>query len=153
MNTTPLSLCALALLTLTAFDAGAQCRKFTRQRVISTLDAGQAIDQIQAGTLGRGESAAAVLEVSASGTVDLIISTHPDLGQVSFNVVTTSGRSLAEGTLLGTVTSLPLQVEATEDLIVHVTSEKATGAYTPIGCVSLVTTQPITEEELAQSKQ
>lgn len=153
MNTTSLSLCALALLTLTAFDAGAQCRKFTKQRVISTLDAGQAIDQIQAGTLGRGESAAAVLEVSASGTVDLLISTHPDLGEVTFNVVSASGRSLAEGTIAGTVTTLPLQVEAAEDLIVHVTSEKASGAYTPIGCVSLVTTQPITEDVIAQSRQ
>ena len=105
MNTTPLSLCALALLVATAFDAGAQCRKFTKQRVISTLDAGQAIDQIQAGTLGRGESAAAVLEVNASGTVDLLISTHPDLGEVSFNVVSASGRSLSEGTTVGTVTT------------------------------------------------
>ena len=91
MNQTSLSLCALGLLLAAACDADAQCRKFTKQRVISSLDVDQAIDQIKTGTLGRGESAAAVLEVEASGTVDLIVCTHPDLGEVTYNVVNAIG--------------------------------------------------------------
>jgi len=139
MNQTSLSLCALGLLLAAACDADAQCRKFTKQRVISSLDVDQAIDQIKTGTLGRGESAAAVLEVEASGTVDLIICTHPDLGEVTYNVVNTAGRKVTQGSTNGSMTQVAVEVEAEQDLIVHVASERASGAYAPIGCVSLVT--------------
>lgn len=140
----PLLLCALA--TNLALEADAQCRKFSKQRIISTLDADQMLDQMTAGTLGRGESAAALIEVEASGTVDLIISTHPDLGAVGYNVVNAQGGRIASGTVNGSVARLPIVVEADSDLIVHIQSERTTGAYTPLGCVSLATARTIPNE-------
>lgn len=131
---------------LMATEANAQCRKFSRQRVISALSTDVAIDQITAGTLGRGESAAALIEVESTGDIDLIISTHPELGEVTFNVVNTQGGALANGTTHGQLTRIPITVAANEDLIVHIKSEKPYGAYTPIGCVSLATTAVTTNE-------
>ena len=146
MNYTTPSILMLSALLIGAIDGSAQCRKFSKQRVISTLQADQVIDQITAGTMGRGESAAALIEVEASGEVDLIISTHPDLGEVSFNVVNTSGGKIADGIIRDQVTRIPISVEADSDLIVHTQSESATGAYTPLGCVSMATTKVIPNE-------
>ncbi|MDA8901313.1 hypothetical protein N9I92_00580, partial [bacterium] len=76
MNNLILPLLTLASI-LSASTADAQCRRFTRQRVISALDQGMVLDQITAGTMGRGESAATLLSVNGPGVLDLVISTHP----------------------------------------------------------------------------
>lgn len=131
---------------LLASDGSAQCRKFSKKRVVTSLQGGQTIDQITAGHLGRGESAAALIEVKTTGVVDLIISTHPDLGEVAFHVVDTKGAKLASGFLEGSVENLPLDVEADVDLIVHISSEMPSSPYVPIGCVSLATTKVIPNE-------
>ena len=146
MNIKLPSLLLASLALLATSSTSAQCKKFSKKRVISTLQADQVIDQITAGTMGRGESAAALIEVEASGEVDLIISTHPDLGEVSFNVVNTSGGKIADGIIRDQVTRIPISVEADSDLIVHIQSESATGAYTPLGCVSMATTKVIPNE-------
>ena len=146
MNNINLPLLTLGFLLAATSGASGQCRKFTRDRVISTLSADQAIDQITAGTLGRGESAAALIEVEAAGKMDLIISTHPDLGEVSYNVVNSMGGNIASGNIRGSVARLPVEVEADQDLIVHIKSETGTSAYTPLGCVSLATVRDIPNE-------
>lgn len=131
---------------LMATEANAQCRKFSRQRVISALSTDVAIDQITAGTLGRGESAAALIEVESTGDIDLILSTHPELGEVTYNVVNIQGGALATGSTRGQLTRIPISVNAHEDLIVHIKSEKPYGAYAPMGCVSMATTTVTTNE-------
>ena len=146
MNIYTSSLILIATVLTASLDATAQCRKFSKKTVISAVDANIEIDQITAGMLGRGESAAAVLEVEASGEVDLIISTHPDLGEVHYNVVNVAGEKLLSGILSGSAVRLPVEVEASNDLIVHIASERPTSAYTPLGCVSLATTNVIPNE-------
>ena len=146
MNNINLPLLTLGFLLAATSVASDQCRKFTRDRVISTLSADQAIDQITAGTLGRGESAAALIEVETAGKMDLIISTHPDLGEVSYNVVNSMGGNIASGNIRGSVARLPVEVEADQDLIVLIKSETGTSAYTPLGCVSLATVRDIPNE-------
>jgi len=135
----------LPLLTIasivSASSVDAQCRRFTRQRVISTLDQGTVIDQVTAGTLGRGESAATLLVVDAPGKVDLVISTHPDLGEVTYSVVDTQGKNYGHGQIRGQIERFPIETDGTSDLIVHIQSEKSTNAYAPLGCVALATTK------------
>lgn len=131
---------------LLASEATAQCRKFSKQRVISALSPDLAIDQITTGTLGRGESAAALIEVESTGEIDLVISTHPELGEVTFNVMSTQGGALASGMTHGQATRVPISVEADDDLIVHIKSEMPVGTYVPLGCVSVATTTIITNE-------
>ena len=140
-----LLLASIALLASTSVSA--QCKKFSKKRVISTIQGKQSIDQITSGTLGRGESAAALIEVTTTGEVDLIISTHPNLGEVTYNVVTTNGQSLASGSSRGSIARLPISVEAHSDIIVHVQSEKTSSAYIPIGCVAMATTK-VTPNEM-----
>lgn len=131
---------------LAATSAHAQCKKFSKKRVISAVQGSQVIDQITAGNLGRGESAAALIEVEASGEVDLIISTHPNLGEVLYNVVTSHGEPLAQGSSTGSIVRIPISVEAHSDIIVHIQSEKPSSAYTPMGCVAMATTKVIPNE-------
>ena len=146
MNSKLFSLLALSAFILSASPASAQCKKFSRNRVINAFDGDIAIDQITSGTIGRGERASALIEVESTGEVDLIISTHPDLGEVSYSVISTSGERLVEGSLDGTAKRMPLNVQAEVDLIVHIASELPSSAYTPIGCVSLATTKVIPNE-------
>lgn len=131
---------------LTFATANAQCKRFTRQRVINTLDKNIMLDQVAAGTLGRGESAATVIEVRSPGVLDLIISTHPDLGTVQYSVVDTQGRLYKDGTIQGQLERLSVESDGQGDLIIHIQSEKASGAYTPLGCVALATTRPISSK-------
>ena len=131
---------------LAATSATAQCKKFSKKRVISAVQGAQTLDQITAGTLGRGESAAALIEVDTSGEVDLIISTHPNLGEVQYNVVTSQGESLASGSSTGGLARLPIEVKAHSDIIVHIESEKPSSAYIPLGCVAVATTKVIPNE-------
>lgn len=146
MNIHTASLVLIATVLTASMDATAQCRKFSKKTVISAVDANLDIDQITAGMLGRGETAAAVLEVESTGEVDLIISTHPDLGEVHYSVVNVGGDQLASGVLSGNAMRLPVEVEANNDLIVHIASERPNSAYTPLGCVSLATTKVIPNE-------
>ena len=111
--------------------------------MISTLDDGQIIGQLTSGTIGRGESAATVLEIDETGSVDLILSTHSDLGAVAFNVVDTRGTLYGEGTIRGNQERISIDVEEGTDLIVHIESERATNAYTPLGCVAIATTRAL----------
>ena len=127
------SLISILVLLVGTFEADAQCRRFARQRVISTLDDGQIIGQITSGTIGRGESAATVLEIDQSGPVDLILSTHNDLGNVTYSVVDTRGTVYGEGQVRGAQERISIDVEQDTDLIVHIESEKrSASAYTPI---------------------
>lgn len=139
------SLISVLVLLVGSADAEAQCRRFARQRVISTLDDGQIIGQLTSGTIGRGESAATVLEIDQTGSVDLILSTHNDLGAVAFNVVDTHGMLYGEGTIRGSQERISIDVEEGIDLIVHIESERATNAYTPLGCVAVATTRTLDE--------
>ena len=77
----------------------------------------------------RGESAATVLEINETGSVDLILSTHSDLGAVAFNVVDTRGTRYGEHH--PRQERISIDVEEGTDLIVHRESEQATNAYTP----------------------
>ena len=131
---------------LAATSASAQCKKFSKKRVISALQGAQTIDQITAGALGRGESAAALLEVETSGEVDLIISTHPNLREVQYSVVTSQAASLASASSTGSIARLPIEVKAHTDIIVHIQSEKPSSAYIPLGCVAMATTKVIPNE-------
>lgn len=137
------SLLLLSLI-LVDFTAAAQCRRFTKQRVISTLDSGASLDLIAAGTLGRGESAATLLNIPQPGAVDLIISTHPDLGRVEFSIVGTDGKVHQRGETRDQVKRV--SVEAETDLIVHIQSEQASGTYTPLGCVAVAAVRTVPNE-------
>ncbi len=145
MNNLILPLLTLASI-LSASTADAQCRRFTRHRVISALDQGMVLDQITAGTMGRGESAATLLSVNGPGVLDLVISTHPDLGEVTYTVVDTQGKKYRDGQIRGQLERFPVETDGNSDLIVHIQSEKSSNAYVPLGCVALATTRP------AQSK-
>ena len=137
------SLISVLVLLIGSAEADAQCRRFARQRVISTLDDGQIIGQLTSGTIGRGESAATVLEINETGSVDLILSTHTDLGAVAYNVVDTRGERYGEGTIRGSQERISIDVEEGTDLIVHIESERATNAYIPLGCVAIATTRAL----------
>ena len=139
------SLISILVLLVGTYEADAQCRRFARQRVISTLDDGQIIGQITSGTIGRGESAATVLEIDQSGPVDLILSTHNDLGNVTYSVVDARGTVHGEGRVRGSQERISIDVEQDTDLIVHIESERSASAYTPLGCVALATTRVIDE--------
>ena len=128
------SLISILVLLVGTFEADAQCRRFARQRVISTLDDGQIIGQITSGTIGRGESAATVLEID-----------HNDLGNVTYSVVDTRGTVHGEGRVRGSQERISIDVEQDTDLIVHIESERSASAYTPLGCVALATTRVIDE--------
>ena len=55
MNTSiPLSLLAMIL---SGLQADAQCRRFSKQRVLGALEADMVLDRIIAGAIGRGETA------------------------------------------------------------------------------------------------
>jgi len=139
------SLLSILVILIGSYEADAQCRRFARQRVISTLDDGQIIGQITSGTIGRGESAATVLEIDQTGPVDLILSTHKDLGKVAYSVVDTRGTVYGEGIVRGSQDRISIDVESDTDLIVHIESERIAGAYTPLGCVALATSRSIDE--------
>ena len=146
MNIKLPSLLLASLALLATSSTSAQCKKFSKKRVISAIDGAHNIDQITAGTLGRGESAAALIEVETTGEVDLIISTHPNLGEVHYSVVTTQGQSLASGSSRGSIALLPIAVEAHSDIIVHIQSEQPSSAYVPLGCVAMATTKVVPNE-------
>jgi len=131
------------ILLIGAAEADAQCRRFARQRVISTLDAGQTLSQITSGMMSRGESASAVLEIEEAGTVDLILSTHRELGSVSYSVVDARGKKYGEGQVQGPQERISIDVQEDTDLIVHIKSERTTNAYIPLGCVALATARSI----------
>jgi len=137
MNIKLPSLLLASLALLATSSTSAQCKKFSKKRVISAIDGAHNIDQITAGTLGRGES---------DGEVDLIISTHPNLGEVHYSVVTTQGQSLASGSSRGSIARLPIAVEAHSDIIVHIQSEQPSSAYVPLGCVAMATTKVVPNE-------
>ena len=145
MNNSLSSLIPILVMLVGTFEADAQCRRFARQRVISTLDDGQIIGHITSGAIGRGESASAVLPIEESGPVDLILSTHSDLGNVSYSVVDSRGIVYGEGRVRGSQERIAIDVEKDTDLIVRIESEGNKRAYTPIGCVALATTRVIDE--------
>ena len=97
------------------------------------------LEQMTSGAIGRGETAATLLPIDASGAIELLISTHPDLGRVAFRILDVEGRQIREGEILGTTARIPIEVQAGIDLIVHIESEQAVGAYTPLGCVAIST--------------
>ncbi len=144
MNKYLSSILPLLVILIGSFQADAQCRRFARQRVISTLDDNQIIGQITSGTMSRGESASAVLEIEQTGTVDLILSTHQELGSVSYRVAdNTRGTQYGEGQIQGPQARISIDVQEDTDLIVHIQSERTTNAYIPLGCVALATTRSI----------
>lgn len=143
MNKYLSSILPLLVILIGSFQADAQCRRFARQRVISTLDDNQIIGQITSGTMSRGESASAVLEIEQTGTVDLILSTHQELGSVSYRVADTRGTQYGEGQIRGPQARISIDVQEDTDLIVHIQSERTTNAYIPLGCVALATTRSI----------
>ena len=124
-------------------ESDAQCRRFARQRVISTLEAGQTLDQITSGTMSRGESASALLEIDEAGTVDLILSTHRELGSVSYQVTDNRGNKYGRGQVQGPQERISIDVQEDTDLIVHIQSERTTNAYIPLGCIALATARCI----------
>ena len=131
------------ILLIGAAEADAQCRRFARQRVISTLDVDQILGQITSGTMSRGESASAVLEIEEAGAVDLILSTHRELGNVSYKVVDARGNQYGAGQIQGPQERISIDVPEDTDLIVHIQSERTTNAYIPLGCVALATARSI----------
>ena len=131
---------------ISTLQADAQCRRFTKQRVIGAIDAGMALEQVTSGTIGRGETAATLLPIERSGDIELLISTHPDLGRVGYRILDVQGRLLRDGEILGSTARLPIQVEAGSDLIVHIESEQQVGAYTPLGCVAISTARSVADE-------
>ena len=139
MNTSILPLSLFAVILLSGLQADAQCRRFSKQRVLGALEADMVLDRITAGAIGRGETAATLMPIHDSGDIELLISTHPDLGRVTFRILDVEGRQIREGELLGSTARIPVQVEAGIDLIVHIESEQAVGAYTPLGCVAIST--------------
>ena len=131
------------ILLISAAEADAQCRRFARQRVISTLNADQTLGQITSGVMSRGESASTVLEIEDAGIVDLILSTHRELGSVSYSVTDARGNQYSTGQVQGPQERISIDVQADTDLIVHIQSERTTNAYIPLGCVALATARSI----------
>ena len=139
MNKSILFLPLLIVSLIPAAQADAQCRRFSKQRVLGALEADMMLEQMTSGAIGRGETAATLIPIDASGAIELLISTHPDLGRVAFRILDVEGRQIREGEILGTTARIPIEVEAGIDLIVHIESEQAVGAYTPLGCVAIST--------------
>ena len=143
MNKSILCLPLLIVSLIPAAQADAQCRRFSKQRVLGALEADMMLEQMTSGAIGRGETAATLLPIDASGAIELLISTHPDLGRVAFRILDVEGRQIREGEILGTTARIPIEVQAGIDLIVHIESERATNAYTPLGCVAIATTRAL----------
>lgn len=139
MNNPILLLPLLLVLAMSTTSADAQCRRFSKQRVLGALEADMMLENMTSGAIGRGETAATLLPIDASGIIELLISTHPDLGRVAFRVLDIEGRQLSEGEILGSTARISMEVETGIDLIVHIESEQAVGAYTPLGCVAIST--------------
>ena len=87
MNTSILPLSLIAVILLSGLQADAQCRRFSKQRVLGALEADMVLDRITAGAIGRGETAATLMPIHDSGDIELLISTHPDLGRVTFRIL------------------------------------------------------------------
>ena len=58
-------------------------------------------------------------------------------------MVDTRGALYGEGTIRGNQERISIDVEEGTDLIVHIESERATNAYTPLGCVAIATTRAL----------
>lgn len=137
MNTYLPSTLLLTLALLSTPEGVAQSSTFARNRVLDLLDDGSVPNHDLSGSSMQGERAAAVITAGTSGEVDLIISTHPDLGAVSFTVTNTTGDRIAAGATRGEATRLTVPVEAEQDLIVHIHSTSNVGSYVPLGFVKM----------------
>jgi hypothetical protein len=145
MKRSSLLYATLALVSLVALSSlqsvNAQCKRFSKTRVLRSIDAGSQLLYASAGHMIQGERAAVVID-APQGFVSLDLFTHASLGQVEYSITDRLGHEIDSGTLATGRASIGLDLPEQKRLTVSIAVPQGNVAYTSMGCVGLAVYHP-----------
>jgi hypothetical protein len=131
----------ISIVALSSFQsANAQCKRFSKTRVLSTLDARAQLLHASSGRMMQGEQAAVVID-APQGLVRLDLVTHESLGVVHYVVTNRMGDEITRGAVRAGRASIDLEVLQQQSLTFSVEIPEGISPYTTIGCVGLAATR------------
>lgn len=126
------------LMLLLPFTADAQCRAFTKNKVLPLLDGYVQNDNYNSAVLVPGDEAELLLTFYAGKEYRIVVGSHPVLGDVEFEIVDTNDETIYKNTTADNKSIFDFKMSNTQQLIVKVRVPKQESAITPEGCVTVL---------------
>lgn len=123
---------------LLPFTADAQCRAFTKNKVLPLLDGYVQNDNYNSAVLVPGDEAELLLTFYAGKEYRIVVGSHPVLGDVEFEIVDTNDETIYKNTTADNKSIFDFKMSNTQQLIVKVRVPKQESAITPEGCVTVL---------------
>lgn len=123
---------------LLPFAADAQCRAFTKNKVLPLLDGYVQNDNYNSAVLVPGDEAELLLTFYAGKEYRIVVGSHPVLGDVEFEVVDTNDETIYKSSTSDNKSIFDFKMSNTQQLIVKVRVPKQESAITPEGCVTVL---------------
>lgn len=123
---------------LLPFTADAQCRAFTKNKVLPLLDGYVQNDNYNSAVLVPGDEAELLLTFYAGKEYRIVVGSHPVLGDVEFEVVDTNDETIYKNSTSDNKSIFDFKMSNTQQLIVKVRVPKQESAITPEGCVTVL---------------
>lgn len=123
---------------LLPFTADAQCRAFTKNKVLPLLDGYVQNDNYNSAVLVPGDEAELLLTFYAGKEYRIVVGSHPVLGDVEFEVVDTNDETIYKNSTSDNKSVFDFKMSNTQQLIVKVRVPKQESAITPEGCVTVL---------------
>jgi hypothetical protein len=130
----------LILAILLPLAASSQCRSFTKKRCMPQLDGYEQNDSFNSAVLIPGDEAELLLTFYEGKDYRLVVCAHPILGQVQWELLDTSEKSIFKNTSDdGTKSdSFDFKVSNTQQLVLRVKVPKSESTLIHEGCVSIM---------------
>jgi len=130
----------LILAILLPLAASSQCRSFTKKRCMPQLDGYEQNDSYNSAVFIPGDEAELLLTFYEGKDYRLVVCSHPILGQVQWELLDTSQKSIFKNTSDdGTKSdSFDFKVSNTQQLVLRVKVPKSESTLIHEGCVSIM---------------
>lgn len=126
------------LMLLMPFMADAQCRAFTKNKVLPLLDGYVQNDNYNSAVLVPGDEAELLLTFYAGKEYRIVVGSHPILGDVEFEIVDINDETIYKNSTAENKSIFDFKMSNTQQLIVKVRVPKQDSAITPEGCVTVL---------------
>ena len=128
----------LPLMLLLPFAADAQCRAFTKNKVLPLLDGYVQNDNYNSAVLVPGDEAELLLTFYSGKEYRVVVGSHPVLGDVEFEIVDTNDEMVYPNKTADNKSVFDFKMSNTQQLIVRVRVPKQDTAFSHEGCVTVL---------------
>ncbi len=129
---------SIFFLALVSFGANAQCRAFTKNRVLPNLTGFIQNENYNAALFMEGDEAELLMTFYGGKDYRLVVMAHPVLPEVEFEVLDTNDELLYTNKTAGNKNLFDFRMSSTQQLKVRVRVPDSKGTMVRQGCVTIV---------------